>query len=579
MRNKDLNRSVSSLVVSSIFCQLKSASKSALPVGLALMLSLAGIANAASVKDFGAQGNGSTDDTSAIQNAINATTSGTLVFPAGTYKVTSTLYVRGNVAYQGQGNPVLTGTNGAPLMQFPQSGANNITVSGLVFDGGQLRTEGNSEVPKNARITGNTFRNITVNSSNWTLQAGIFSSNGISQSSIDHNKFQNVMINGSTRPDGTINSIDWFATGIFMYGLDSTTIVNNTFDTVGEGIKVCFTQVYQSNNVNIGYNTFTKIHRMGMELQDANGCGHQNTIVPTSNLVVEYNDIHTDNDPYWGSFGISVAMPVTVHPVVRYNRIIGGPPCDPNNPCLNVPGIGIEAGGQSAETYNNTVEGYYGLAIGIFGGSSNVKYHDNYVCSFYHPATLMEVGDEHGPTPNEQLWNNTNAGICPATGIPNPIGPSPTPTPAPIPTPTPTPTPTGPVANGIYTLTNQFSNLVMDDPGMSVSSGTQMIQWSANGGDNQKWKFTGDGSGNYTIANVHSGMYLTDLGQGTLQQVLQNNAASQLWTLKAAGNGGYLLTNKATGKVVDDANMSLSQGTGMITWSANNGQNQCWTVK
>jgi hypothetical protein len=47
-----------------------------------------------SVKDFGAVGNGSTDDTAAIQAAINslgANTGGTIYFPAGTYRTTATL--------------------------------------------------------------------------------------------------------------------------------------------------------------------------------------------------------------------------------------------------------------------------------------------------------------------------------------------------------------------------------------------------------------------------------------------------------------------------------------------------------
>jgi Pectate lyase superfamily protein len=51
-----------------------------------------------SVKDFGAVGNGVTDDTAAIQAAINA--SSNVYFPAGTYKVTSELITQG--VYQEQ---------------------------------------------------------------------------------------------------------------------------------------------------------------------------------------------------------------------------------------------------------------------------------------------------------------------------------------------------------------------------------------------------------------------------------------------------------------------------------------------
>ncbi|RNL73903.1 hypothetical protein EBF04_29655 [Streptomyces sp. I6] len=55
------------------------------------------------VMDYGATGNGSTDDTTAIQTAINAVpaSGGTVVFPAGTYKISSALVVRSNLILQG----------------------------------------------------------------------------------------------------------------------------------------------------------------------------------------------------------------------------------------------------------------------------------------------------------------------------------------------------------------------------------------------------------------------------------------------------------------------------------------------
>jgi len=60
-----------------------------------------------SVKDWGAEGDGSTDDTAAIQAAIDAVYSGwgggTIVFPHGQYKVSSTITVRDYVRLQGGG--------------------------------------------------------------------------------------------------------------------------------------------------------------------------------------------------------------------------------------------------------------------------------------------------------------------------------------------------------------------------------------------------------------------------------------------------------------------------------------------
>ena len=56
-----------------------------------------------SVKDFGAVGDGVADDTAAIQAAITASANKALYFPAGTYKVTQTLLVSGNVNVFGAG--------------------------------------------------------------------------------------------------------------------------------------------------------------------------------------------------------------------------------------------------------------------------------------------------------------------------------------------------------------------------------------------------------------------------------------------------------------------------------------------
>jgi len=57
-----------------------------------------------SVKDFGAVGDGVTDDTAAIQAAINASVGGgTLLLPVGTYLVSDTLTFTSVITFQGQG--------------------------------------------------------------------------------------------------------------------------------------------------------------------------------------------------------------------------------------------------------------------------------------------------------------------------------------------------------------------------------------------------------------------------------------------------------------------------------------------
>src|SRR5579871_6428876 len=92
------------------------------------------------VTSFGAIGNGTTDDSLAVQSAINACASGdTVVLPPGTYRITSTLTLNSNCSYQGQNNPVLlgytdTGPNGYLLAEG--SDVSNISIIGIVFNGG-----------------------------------------------------------------------------------------------------------------------------------------------------------------------------------------------------------------------------------------------------------------------------------------------------------------------------------------------------------------------------------------------------------------------------------------------------------
>ena len=58
-----------------------------------------------SALDYGAKGDGITDDTTAIQNAVDALpTGGTLYLPRGTYKITSSINILKTVSIQGEGS-------------------------------------------------------------------------------------------------------------------------------------------------------------------------------------------------------------------------------------------------------------------------------------------------------------------------------------------------------------------------------------------------------------------------------------------------------------------------------------------
>ena len=68
----------------------------------------------ANVRDFGAQGDGETDDTQAFKKAIEATNNGALLLPAGRYKLSDIIYIRKpNLVLRGEGE-------GKTILFFPK---------------------------------------------------------------------------------------------------------------------------------------------------------------------------------------------------------------------------------------------------------------------------------------------------------------------------------------------------------------------------------------------------------------------------------------------------------------------------
>lgn len=100
------------------------------------------------VKEQGAKGDGSTDDTVAIQNAIDSLQAqgGSLFFSIGNYRITSTLQMRvavnliGTYSNGGGGDSYITQTGSAPVLTMADSGAANdqqrILIQGLGLLGG-----------------------------------------------------------------------------------------------------------------------------------------------------------------------------------------------------------------------------------------------------------------------------------------------------------------------------------------------------------------------------------------------------------------------------------------------------------
>ncbi len=170
-----------------------------------------------SVKDFGAVGNGSADDTLAIQDALNAGSGRTVYFPAGTYRVSSTLVVKTKTTLLGDGinKSILKLTSGfsastAMLRNDVVTGTVNvyydtdIEVCGLTFDGNSNATR-TSELLAFIKVLNLNFRNCAVQNGTFIGLACSASKNVV----VSQCYFTN---NGRPIPSTVSGPAVWFAT-------------------------------------------------------------------------------------------------------------------------------------------------------------------------------------------------------------------------------------------------------------------------------------------------------------------------------------------------------------------------------
>lgn len=179
------------------------------------------------VKDYGAIGDGSTDDTAAIQAAINAMSTaggGEIHFPKGTYKITSSLALKSNVKLIGEGKKSVLKVGAASayaLLNGTTETLENVWIEGLNFDG-SLNYPANSQVYKQTYALRNTAINIAgVAISGLTVKNCVFTS--LSDRSI------HVQSDAATAIDIDSNS---FSSGAYcsqvIYIRSTTTTVTDT---------------------------------------------------------------------------------------------------------------------------------------------------------------------------------------------------------------------------------------------------------------------------------------------------------------------------------------------------------------
>jgi hypothetical protein len=223
-----------------------------------------------SVLDFGADPTEVADSTTAIQNAINSITKGTVLFPAGTYRTTADITLKSGVNLLGQ-NATITytaswATYGSFFKTVPGGGIADVEITGFVFDGKGTWTAtpfanpyggGNSVGFTNNHVA----MTIANNSSNVTIRDNVFKNIGrpiiigwgygfiinnnefinngvhaLNCQASDFVTFNNNIVLGVlgnlTDPGDTNIANSKFADGCYVNDVQDCTISNNIFENI-----------------------------------------------------------------------------------------------------------------------------------------------------------------------------------------------------------------------------------------------------------------------------------------------------------------------------------------------------------
>jgi hypothetical protein len=226
-----------------------------------------------SVKDFGAKGDGTTNDRPAIQAALNAlpSTGGLLRIPTGTYLLDATpltCYNKSNISIigDGMGATILNGASG-------NGGGGPGGEHGGFLDFGDYSSS--TTVLNNFRLADFSIQGSNSSTTNHMITfAGI---NGVVVERVEFSKGYNEVLycssgGGSTIDRWTVRDCYFHdCIGIFSYGVNTNTlnasnilITGNTFERIQWGMLIL------GNNVVITNNKFVDINGTGIAVGESN---------------------------------------------------------------------------------------------------------------------------------------------------------------------------------------------------------------------------------------------------------------------------------------------------------------------
>ena len=133
-----------------------------------------------------------------------------------------------------------------------------------------------------------------------------------------------------------------------------------------------------------------------------------------------------------------------------------------------------------------------------------------------------------------------------------------------------------------YYIINQNSGKALENAS-SNNYGQQVIQYTFNGGEQQKWKIESVGTNIYKITSAFSGQAL-DVWGGSMDpgaMIIQwpyGGGSNQHWYLTSLGSNAYVLKSVLTGQAIDVPGGLKTSNTGLVQWPVNGGENQTWLI-
>mgnify|MGYP007083423824 CR=1 FL=1 len=278
---------------------------------------------AVSVKDFGAVGDGVTDDTTAIQNAINSGYE-KIIFPEGVYITTAPLYIDGGITLEGENSrssyiKKTTTTVGT---------GSNTSRGGVVTDTYAVNAILILRHPNNSYTYGTIIRNMSLNSDGYIVDYGIYAPR-TSQTMLEDVdvyecrvgwytfdswlcNFTRVTCNSNTIRFGS-NNYGWSnATPSygFVWDNDGTNSATGTtlvatdcwardchFGWTLYGLQYSVLNGCGSDNIS------RRAYRLHLSSITLNGCGMENVYCLNSGLSIESGQTTINNFNSYGIFG------------------------------------------------------------------------------------------------------------------------------------------------------------------------------------------------------------------------------------------------------------------------------------